>query len=306
MKKLILSIAMLISAPVWSAELIKIQTPYTASHSGTPGMLRIIEQANKSQSDYTFILEFKPGGNQVIAVKQMDTSPNNNLAIIAASFVENVETGQLKQNDYVPVYSLGDACWTVLSTATDGTNGVASLKNTPELIVGTVGFGNATHLTSLLIGEKFNIPVKLVPFKSNYDAVVNMVGNNGVNFGIDKPEAYENFKDKNKDMRMLAVSCSKRFAEYPDVLTLKEQGIDAPSVLNIVVANQSMPEQKRNRLGSILGQATQDIGEAEIKKISGFVPPQFINITAQQHFDQSLSLIKQLRKKFNSEINAAK
>jgi tripartite-type tricarboxylate transporter receptor subunit TctC len=269
-------------------------------------MLRIIEQANKSQSDYTFILEFRPGGNQIIAVKQMDVSPNNNLAIIAASFVENVESRQLRQYDYVPVYSLGDACWAVLSTSSNGTAGIASLKNTPELIVGTVGFGNATHLTSLLIGEKFNIPVKLVPFKSNYDAVVNMVGNNGVNFGIDKPEVYENFKDKNKDMRMLAVSCSKRFADYPNVLTLKEQGITAPSVLNIVVANIQMPKDKRIKLGEILTKATTDIGEIEIKKISGFVPPQFIGITAQQHFDQSISLIKDLRQKFNKEIVIAK
>jgi tripartite-type tricarboxylate transporter receptor subunit TctC len=306
MKKLILLLFVLISLPTWSSELIKIQTPYTASHSGTPGMLRIIEQANKSQSDYTFILEFRPGGNQIIAVKQMDVSPNNNLAIIAASFVENVESRQLRQYDYVPVYSLGDACWAVLSTSSNGTAGIASLKNTPELIVGTVGFGNATHLTSLLIGEKFNIPVKLVPFKSNYDAVVNMVGNNGVNFGIDKPEVYENFKDKNKDMRMLAVSCSKRFADYPNVLTLKEQGITAPSVLNIVVANIQMPKDKRIKLGEILTKATTDIGEIEIKKISGFVPPQFIGITAQQHFDQSISLIKDLRQKFNKEIVIAK
>ena len=306
MKKLILLLSALISTTTWSAELIKIQTPYTASHSGTPGMLRIIEQANKSQSDYTFVLEFKPGGNQIIAVKQMDVSPGNSLAIIAASFVENVETGQLRQSDYVPIFSLGDACWAVLSTSSNGTAGIAGLKNTQELIVGTVGFGNATHLTSLLIGEKFNIPVKLVPFKSNYDAVVNMVGNNGVNFGIDKSEAYENFKDRNKDMRMLAVSCSKRFADYPDVPTLKEQGITAPSVLNIVVANAQMPEYKRIRLGETLIKATNDIGEIEIKKISGFVPPQFIGITAQQHFDQSVTLITNLRQKFNKEIIAAK
>ena len=297
---------MLGGVPAWSAELIKIQTPYTASHSGTPGMMRILEQANKIQSDYNFILEFKPGGNQIIAVKQMDTSPVNSLAIVAASFVENVESGQLKQNDYIPVYSLGDACWAVLSTATNGNSGISSLKNAQELIVGTVGFGNATHLTSLLIGEKFNIPVKLVPFKSNYDAVVNMVGNNGVNFGIDKPEAYQNFKDKNKDMRMLAVSCSKRFAEYPDVPTLKEQGIIAPSVLNVVVANQQMPKDKREKIGKILTTATNDVGEEEIKKISGFVPPQFMNISAQQHFDQSITLIAELRQKFSKEITAAK
>ena len=83
------------------AQTIRIQTPYTASHSGTPAMYRIIETANKIQKNYTFVLEFKPGGNQVIAVKQIDQDPQNNLAIIAASFVENTEIGQLKLEDYV-------------------------------------------------------------------------------------------------------------------------------------------------------------------------------------------------------------
>lgn len=282
-------------------ELIKIQTPYTASHSGTPAMLKIIDIANQNQKKYTFVLEFKPGGNQVIAVKQMDQSPKNNLAIIAASFVENVETGQIKAEDYVPVWSLGDACWTVISTAS-GTNEVIGLQNTQEIIVGTVGFGNATHLTALLIGKKYNVPVKLVPFKSNFDAVVNMAGNNGVNFGIDTPETFENFRAKNPQLRMLALSCSQRLPEYPRVKTLREQGIIAPSVINIVVANVAMPDAERKEIGTILEQAADNIGKYEIRKSSGFVPPQFDNISAQEHFTKSIDLIARLRKQFEKEI----
>ena len=80
--KIAISLLFLISSWVYAnPETIRIQTPYTASHSGTPAMLRIIETANRMQRDYTFLLEFRPGGNQVIAVRQMEQDPQTNLAI---------------------------------------------------------------------------------------------------------------------------------------------------------------------------------------------------------------------------------
>jgi len=300
--KIAISLLFLISSWGWAnPETIRIQTPYTASHSGTPAMLRIIETANRIQRDYMFLLEFKPGGNQVIAVRQMESDPQTNLAIIAASYVENVEAGWIKPTDYVPVWSLGDACWTVMSTVS-ASNTVAGLRSAQEIIVGTVGFGNASHLTALLIGEQYGIPVKLVPFKSNFDAVVNMVGNNGVNFGIDTADAFENFKSKNPRLRMLAVSCSARLVAYPKIQTLAEQGIRAPAVFNIVMARVEMPESKRKRLAEILEQATARIGRNEIERISGFIPSQFNKVTAQDHFTKSTDLIQQLRTRFQKEI----
>ena len=286
------------------AETIRIQTPYTASHSGTPAMYRIIETANKIQKNYTFVLEFKPGGNQVIAVKQMDQDPQSNLAIIAASLVENAEIGQLKLEDYAPVWSLGDACWIVLSTQSK-TSSVAGLKNSKEITVGTVGFGNASHLTALQIGRTYNLAVRMIPFKSNYDAVVNMAGNNGITFALDTPATFENFQGKNPQLRMLAVSCSKRLPEYPEIKTLKEQGIQAPPIINIVVANVAMPAEKRRQLAQILERAADQVGETEIRKLSGFSPPQFNRTTAQEHFNASTELISRLRNQFKREITQA-
>ena len=294
----------LINSAVASSELIKIQTPYTASHSGTPAMLRIIDTANKIQKNYTFVLEFKPGGNQVIAVKQMNQDPQRNLAIIAPSFVENVASGQLNLQDYVPVWSLGDACWVVLSTES-ATSSIAGLKNSKEITVGTVGFGNASHLTALQIGKKYNIPVRLVPFKSNYDAVVNMAGSNGVTFAIDTPATFENFQSRNPQLRMLAVSCNQRLPEYPQVKTLREQGIEAPSIMNIVIANVAMPADRRQQLAQILKQAADQIGEPKIRKLSGFVPSQFEQVSAQEHFTKIIELIGRLRGQFEKEINQA-
>jgi tripartite-type tricarboxylate transporter receptor subunit TctC len=304
MKKILLILVMTWCSVAQPTEVIRIQTPYTASHSGTPAMLRIIETANRIQKDFTFVLDFRPGGNQTIAVKQMDLDPQRNLAIIAASFVENTEQKTLVGANYVPIWSLGDACWVVMST-TSANSTILGLQQTKELIVGTVGFGNATHLTALQIGQKYNLTVRLVPFKSNYDAVINMTGNNGVTFGIDTPASFESLKSKNTQMQMLAVSCPKRLPDYASIKTLHEQGIVAPSVINIVVANVAMSADRQQQLSRILELATEKIGETEIRKLSGFAPPQFDQITAQEHFTKSISLIRELRARYEKEIKQA-
>jgi len=303
MKKLFFTL--LFASSIASAqELIKVQTPYTGTHSGTPAMIKIIEEANALQSSYTFLLEFRPGANQVLAVKEMDNHQSTQLAIVAASYVENVESGAFRDGDYVPVYSLGDACWVVITNT--GDHNIQSLSRMKELTVGTVGFGNATHLTALQIAKKYNQKVRLVPFKSNFDAVVNMAGEQGVTFGIDRVQAYESLKTRNPRLSAVAASCPKRIPELPHLKTLAEQGIEAPFVFNVVVASKNMPVEKRNQLGKILEQATRNIGESKIQEISGFVPPIFIGMTAQEHFNNRVKLVKKLRNQYRTEISQGK
>jgi tripartite-type tricarboxylate transporter receptor subunit TctC len=303
-KFIFLYLGLLLSSWCYATETITIFSPYSVSHSGTPAMLRVVETANQAQKEFVFVLEFRPGGNQIIAVKQMDQNPTKSLAIIAASFVENVEQKLLSADDYVPVWSMGDACWLVMSTVARSSS-IFGLRDSQELVVGTVGFGNATHLTALQIAKKHNLKVRLIPFKSNSDAVVNMAGNNGVTFSIDNPALYENLRSVNPRLKPLAVSCPKRLNAYPDVPTLREQGIVAPSVINIVVANRNMPPERRQQLTRILEKSADQIGEAEILRVSGFSPAQFNQMTAQDHYTSSLQLIGNLRQQFQKQIKQA-
>lgn len=289
----------------FAAETITIVNPYGPSHSATPATLRILKEANALQSEFEFVLDYKPGGNQVIAVKQMDTSPTNRLAIIAPAYVENTSNGKLNRADYVPVHALGDACWAVISNKGNEAGGIASLRGEKEIIVGGVGIGNAAHLTSLLAGEKFGFRVKYIVFKSNNDALVNMAGNNGVNFVIDRIESYESFKTANPNLQILAASCPKRLPGVPNVKTLKEQGIDAPYIFNITIANKAMPVAKRERISKILNDATARVGEAEINQLSGMSPPMFSKISTDKFYIDSIVTVETLLNKFDATINEA-
>jgi len=291
MKKIIALLAM-VCTNLFAAETIKIYSPYSPSHSATPAMFRIIDEANKEQSIYKFILEFRPGGNQIIALKAMD---ENSLGIIAPAFVENVASGQIKESDYVPIHALGDACWAVI------TNGPINANK--ELTVGGVGFGNAAHLTALALGEKYKFTTKYIVFKSNNDALVNMAGNNGIFMVIDRYESYESMKTKNSNLQAFAASCPDRLPQAPNLKTLKELGIQAPYVFNITMAHVSMSKARREAIKQILNNAQNKVGANEIYKVSGMRIPKE---SAEVFYTNSTKLVRTLQEKYRSEIEKSK
>jgi hypothetical protein len=290
MRLFVMVVSLLLSTVVTAQETVRIYSPYSATHSGTPAMYRIIEEANKSQNIYKFILEFKPGGNQIIALKAMD---ENSLGIIAPAFVENVNKGAIKE-EYIPIHTIGDACWVVI------TNG--SIKGIKELTVGGVGFGNSAHLTGLSMGEKYGFAVRYIVFKSNNDALVNMAGNNGVTMVVDRWEAYEAMKTKNPNLEAFAASCPTRLPQAPKLKTLAEMGIRAPYVFNITVAPKSMDFVKRRVIGIILNDAQNKVGADEIFKISGMKIPKE---SPEQFYTKSINTVRTLQDKYRKEIEEA-
>lgn len=277
----------------WSAETIKIYSPYSAGHSGTPALRRVVEEANASQKIYTFVVEFKPGGNQAIAVKSI--TPENSLAIIAPAYVDNIATGLLNAKDYIPVQAFGTACWAVVASK--------PLKGQREFVVGGVGIGNAAHLTSLAFGDKYKFNVRYILFKSNYDALVNMAGDNGVEFVIDKYEGYQSLRTRNPKMTMIAASCPTRLAQAPAIKTIKELGIDAPYIFNITVAHKDMDSARRQAIGVILTNATRKVGAEELYRLSAMRPPIFDGITVEDFYKQSVQGVQKLQTKYKDQLN---
>jgi tripartite-type tricarboxylate transporter receptor subunit TctC len=286
-------------------EVITVYTPYSAGHGGNVAFQRVLEQANLNQTSYTFVLENRPGAQGVIALQAMSEDPNKKLAIIHAAFVDNIDAGQVKEHDYRPVHGIGDACWAVVSLYGKN-NSIQSLRGSGELTVGTVGHGNVTHLTALAIADRLQLKTRLVIFKSNYDAVVNLAGNHGVTFGIERVAVVQQLQQINPNIRMLAMSCSTRLAGTPELPTLAEQGIKTPSVFNIVVSNQRMPAEKSKNIGAILDQATRGVGLAEIQRLGDMRSPVFDNMPVEKFYRERVAQIRSLRAKYQQEIQQSK
>jgi hypothetical protein len=295
MKTILIALLTVVSSWASSAaETIKIYSPYSVAHSATPALFKVVEQANTSQSIYRFQVEFKPGGNQTIAVRSME--PETSLSIIAAAFVENVRSGKLNKQDYVPVHAFGSACWAVITNK--------PLAGAKEFVAGGVGIGNTTHLTALALGEKYGFDVRYIVYKTSNEAMINMAGNHGVEIVVDRYETYQSLKTKNPSMRMVAASCPTRLPQEPNIKTLREQGIRAPYIFNIAVAHRLMPQARRVAIANILDTATKNIGAREIFELSALRPPMFDGIAAEDFYRDSFDTVEKLLNKYQSKIDS--
>jgi len=289
-------------------EVITVVIGAAPSHSAVPVTQKTLNEANQLQNKYLFVPEFKPGAQGVIAVKYMDQDPQNRIAGIAPSFIENTKAGHLNEKDYVPVFAQGDACWAVITNVGNTQRGLASLTDVrgQEIIVGGTGFGNAAHITSLMLAERYGFKVKYVVFKSNFDGLINMVGNNGVNMVLERVVNYQQFKEKQPRLQILGINCGQRVDDLPEVRTVREQGFNTPAIFQITLANRAMSTERRKEIGKILEKAQSVIGKKIMIDMADLLAPQFEGVSVEEYFRSRIDNMKTLTAKFEKTIQESK
>jgi tripartite-type tricarboxylate transporter receptor subunit TctC len=308
MKKLLAILLATIALSATAREVITLVNGTAPSQPNVATYIRTLDVANKIQDKYEFIIEMKPGANGALALKNMDISPANRLATIAPAFVENSKQGLINEADYVPVLAQGDACWAIITNVGDTKKGVASLQGQKDIVVGGTGFGNASHITAIMLGERYGFDVRYVVYKANFDALVNMAGNNDVNFVIERVQNFKTFKERNPRLQVLGINCPKRNPTMPEVKTLKEQGFDTPTIFFTVVANVKMPKEKRDEISKILVDAQGQVGSEFMLESADLFAPQFNNppVTVNDFFVKRVSQMHYLTRKYKAEIDRAR
>lgn len=287
-----------------ASEKIVILNPQGPTHSGTAQLLKVIEVANGMQNKYQFVIEFKVGGFESIALKQVLADEQKYLSTMTNASAEAVDRDFVDLKNYVPIFSQGDSCWAVTALTGPTSRNLDSIKGLKELVVGGPAIGGATHITALELGQKYNVPVKYVVFRSNFDALVNMSSNNGVNFIIERVKNIRQFQDKNPNLKILAMSCPFRNPQFPDIATLAEYGIDAPFIWQHIVADKNMDPRRRQEITDIFSKATMQIGRQDILEISDQIPPIFNGIDSATHYKNSWSKLQNLRSKWRPKFDA--
>ena len=310
MKKIILAaiVAAGLISTAYSQEKIVIANAQGPQQSMTPQFMRIVEQANAMQARYQFVTDFKPGGFESIAIRHMLEDPQRRLGTITNAVMEGMDRGFVNERDIVPVFSFGDSCWTIITRGGTQGQGLVSLSkdnSVKDLTGGGPAPGGAAHLTALEIGQKYNLPVRYVVYKSNAEALVNMVGDEkSVNIVLERARNYMQFRDRSPGINALAVSCPHRHALLPTVPTLAEQGIDAPYIWNFLVASAEMSAGRRKEIEDIFTQATRQVGREVTQELSDMQSPIFSGVKSADHYRVSLDRLKRARSKWAAAIRA--
>lgn len=265
--------------------------------------VRLVNEANKIQKKYEFRIEAHPGAQGLVGLNWMNTSPQTRISAIIPSFVELKLSNKINSDDYDPIFLLGEICWAIISNVGDETVGIDSLSSYKgkELVVGPSNFGNSMHLTGIMLSEKYGFNLRTVVFKSGYDALLEMTANNSVNLVLETVKNYEIMKTRNQRLQVLAMSCPVRVKSYPNIKTLKEQGINVPSLYTAMVASTKMPVETRKDIESIFEQVVRNLGEEEALK-SSMISPTLRNQNSVTRLKEVNDMFEKLQTKYRKQI----
>lgn len=304
MKKLLLLSAFVLNA-AFAQEQITVVNAQGPTQSMTPQVLKIVDEANRSQRKYKFVMEFKTGAFETIGVNAIQQDPQTQIVTVTNSIIEGADRGLVNLNDYVPVFSFGDACWAVITNFGNTEQGLSSIPSSgiKEITVGGPAIGGAAHLVALQIGKKFNIPVRYIVYRSNYDALINMAGdNNSVNMVMDRLINFKQMSLKNPKIQALALNCPERIKEYSTIKTLKEQKIDSPYIWHFVLASSKMSRDKKQEIENIFKDVVLAAGKDNMFAVSDFISPVFFSQDSSTHYYKSVDTLKSYRKEYAAEI----
>lgn len=101
---------------------------------------------------------------------------------------------------------------------------VAAAKKAPESIVAGSSFGSTSQFFFFLIQDAAGIKFKHVPYQDTRERMTALLAGN-IQVGEINGAASKGYLDGGQ-LKAFGVSTEKRSAEFPDIPTLKEQGID--------------------------------------------------------------------------------
>jgi tripartite-type tricarboxylate transporter receptor subunit TctC len=131
-------------------------------------------------------------------------------------------------------------------------------KKNPEMItVGNSGAGGGVHLIALAFEKAVGVKFNHIPFSGGGPSVTAILGGHINAVSVSPPEGIEHVKAGK--LKIIALFAEKRFELFPDVPTVKEQGIDfAMGQWRGFVASKGTPPDVIKKLHDAFKQGMDD------------------------------------------------
>jgi tripartite-type tricarboxylate transporter receptor subunit TctC len=214
---------------------------------------RIIAPVLSQQLGQSIIVENKGGASGVIGTSAMLSAPADGYTFAVVFDTHGVNQSLIpnmpydSKKDIVPLVLVGTSAMVLTSnvgneykTFADVTAAAKAKKN---VSFGTIGNGSLGHLAMALLGKNGNMEFNHIPYKGGGPLMTDAVAGHvplamGTVF-LSKPHI------DNKRIRPLAVTSSKRVAEFPDVPTIAEAGFpgfEAPAWWAVLASAKTPPD----------------------------------------------------------------
>lgn len=244
---------------------------------------RAVAKAANKHLNEPIIVTNREGANGITEITKLVNTPADGYTI--ALGVSGLFTAQpflqknlgYKQDDFE--FLLGLTNEPILLTVKAGSFNsleelIAAAKNRGRVIrYGNSGIGGIPQLTFAHLAELAGFQAQAVTFKGSTPALAALQGGQVDLCVVHPGEALALIKEGK--LKALAISSVQRFAELPDVPTLKEKGFDIDmGVKKFLFVPKGLPAEEKTLLLAALQQAVQDEEFIEaMKKINVMVEP---------------------------------
>lgn len=291
MKKLLLVGAFaLTTVSAQAQQLISIVWPFGMGDTQAQYSRSLVEELNKSQKKYNFILENRPGAGATIGAKHVAATPNSVLAASTAFFVRPNFYPEESHSvaDFRPLMTQCAAPMVIVSKKYRNWNEVDKAK---PINIGISGLGATSHLMAMEIVKRYP-NAQPVPYKGTKEASMDVISGN-LELSVAFLGEVEGFLDKG-DLYALGISGRKAVRGVP---TLESQGFaGVGEVVNMhsLQVPKSMPESQYAELRAMVVQAARADSVQRAYAVDYCEPSNLDTAATQRWFDGQVALWKRL------------
>jgi len=262
-KKLLAITTLSMATLAHAMETISITWGFNIGSNQALTLRHIAEDANKSQTKYTFIVESKSGAGGSIAANHVLQNPNNTLVGMSSSFFIRpaAETTGIHDLDkFKPVLVQGGGA--PLAVVSKKYKNINELLQQPNPSIGISGIGSISDILARILKEK-NPNLVIVNYKGMLDATVAALGGHvdaAVTFVIDAKPMLDS-----KEVVIIGYTGIRDIEDFKG-LQLSKQGISGVDKLvanYAIFASNEMPVDKYNEINKILTRSTVSIKAIE-------------------------------------------
>jgi tripartite-type tricarboxylate transporter receptor subunit TctC len=240
MFKIILSLLLTlsISAPVlvqaadFPTKEVQIIIPWAAG-GATDLIFRALAATTGKYLGQAVVVVNRPGGAGAVGYTECMKAPPDGYTLVSAitplTILPHQVTTAFTYKSFEPVINVvrdpgmflvrSDAAWKSLNEFVD-----YAKKNPDMITVGNSGAGGGVHLIALAFEKTAGVKFNHIPFAGGGPSVTALLGGHINAVSVSPPEGIEHVKAGK--LKIIALFADKRFELFPDVPTVKEQGID--------------------------------------------------------------------------------
>lgn len=229
-------LSLILVAHVQAAEFptkeVQIIIPYAAG-GATDLIFRALAATTGKYLGKAVIVVNRPGGGGTVGVTEAAQAKPDGYTLLSAITPLTILPHQVKTTftykSFEPIINVvkdpgmflvrSDSPWKSLKEFLD------YAKKNPEMItVGNSGAGGGVHLIALAFEKTAGVKFNHIPFAGGGPSVTALLGGHINAVSVSPPEGIEHVKAGK--LKIVALFAEKRFELFPDVPTVKEQGVD--------------------------------------------------------------------------------